>query len=75
MSPNGCFEMTWGREGSDIFYLLLFILLLCEQGKQPELCNSSIIKPRDVIHCLSLRCIYMSISYSQYVMYIMFTFY
>ena len=36
------------------FFLLL---LLCEQVKQPELRNSSIIKPRDVIHCLSLRCI------------------
>ena len=34
-----------------------FISLLCEQGKQPELRNSSIIKPRDVIHCLSPKCI------------------
>ena len=37
------------------FFFLL--LLLCVQGKQPELRNSSIIKPRGVIHSLSLRCI------------------
>ena len=35
-----------------------FLLLLCEQRKQPQSgTNSSIIKSRDVIHCLSLGCI------------------
>ena len=64
--------LKWHKEGKAVIFFLL--LLLCEQWKQPELRNSSIIKPRDVIHCLSLRCI-MSISYSQYVMFIMFTIY
>ena len=46
--------LKWHREGKAVTF---FLSLLCEQGKQPELRNSSIIKPRDVIHCLSPRCI------------------
>ena len=54
--------LKWHRKGKAVtFFFLLFFL--CEQGKQPELRsnnNSSIIKPRDVIHCFSLRCIYVN---------------
>ena len=50
--------LNWLREGKAVTFFLLLLLLLCQQGKQPELCNSSIIKPRNVIHCLSLRCKY-----------------
>ena len=45
--------LKWHREGKAVKFFLL-LLLLCEQGKQHELRNSSIIKPTDVIHCLSL---------------------
>ena len=48
------------REGKAMTLIFLKLLLGWEQGKQPELRNSSIIKPRDVIHCLSLRCIYVN---------------
>ena len=47
--------LKWHREEKAV--TPFFLSLLCEQGKQPELRNSSIIKPRDVIHCLSPRCI------------------
>ena len=47
--------LKWHWEGKAVTFFLL--LLLCEQGKQYEVRNSSIIKPRDVVHCLSLRCI------------------
>ena len=49
--------LKWHREGKAVTSFFLYISLLCEQGKQPELRNSSIIKLRDVIHCLSPRCI------------------
>ena len=51
--------LKWHREGKAVTF---FFKLFFEQGKQPELRNnnSSIIKPRDLIHCLSLRCIYVN---------------
>ena len=51
--------LKWHREGKAVTFFKL-LLLLCKKGKQPELSNGSIIKPRDVIHCLSLRCIYVN---------------
>ena len=53
--------LKWHREGKAVTFFLK-LLFLCEQGKQPDLRNnnSSSIKPRDVIHCLSLRCIYVN---------------
>ena len=50
--------LKYHREGKAMTFFFS-LLLRWEQGKQPELSNSSIIKPRDVIHCLSLRCIYI----------------
>ena len=47
--------LKWPREGKAVTFFKTIIFI--EQGKQPELCNSSIIKPRDVIYCWSLRCI------------------
>ena len=51
--------LKYHREGKAMTFFFS-LLLRWEQGKQPELSNSSIIKPRDVIHCLSLRCIYIN---------------
>ena len=51
--------LKYHREGKAMTFFFP-LLLRWEQGKQPELSNSSIIKPRDVIQCLSLRCIYIN---------------
>ena len=39
------------------YFIIVSKIIAMQARETPELSNSSIIKPRDVIHCLSLRCI------------------